>query len=151
MHVAPAQCQEMAASSNISAFDSAAMAAGQSIDTAAGSMSMMTLASGLDESVLATTASQLDQLEACANMTMTAAGKDYVVTLTPVEGAGSVPKTVAYRTDTTSSDGRVQSTIKAQTVHHGVLMTAVAVGGESEADAVRRAGALLDAAAALIK
>lgn len=82
---------------------------------------------------------------------MTAAGQDYAVTLTPVEGAGSVPKTVAYRTDTKSSDGKPQSTIKAQTVHRGVLMTAVAVGGGSEADAVRRAGALLDSAAALIK
>lgn len=151
MHVAPAECQEMASSGNVSAFDGAAMAAGQSIDTAAGSMSMMTLAAGLDESVLATIAGQLDQLDACANMTMTAAGKDYVVTLTPVEGAGSVPKTVAYRTDTKSSDGKMQSTIKAQTVHHGILMTAVAIGGESETDAVRRAGALLDSAAALVK
>jgi hypothetical protein len=47
------------------------------------------LAAGLDNSVLATIASQLDQLDACANVTMTAAGMDYAVTLTPVEGAGS--------------------------------------------------------------
>ena len=151
MHVAPAECQEMAASSNFSAFEGAAMAAGQSIDAGAGSMAVMTLAAGLDDSVLATIASQLDQLDACANVTMTAAGMDYAVTLTPVEGAGSVPDTVAYRTDIKSSDGKLQSTIKAQAVHHGVLMTAVAVGGGSEADAVRRAGALMDSAAALVK
>ena len=151
MHVAPAECQDMAASSNVSAFEGAAMAAGQSIDTASGSMSIMTLAAGLDESVLATIAGQLDRLDACAHVTMTAAGMEYAVTLTPVEGAGSVPKTVAYRTDTKSPDGKVHSTIKAQAVHQGVLMTAVAIGGESEADAVRRAGALLDSAAALVK
>ncbi|GGH89455.1 hypothetical protein ACFFGR_11405 [Arthrobacter liuii] len=151
LKVAPAECQELAGASNITAFDGAAMAAGQSIDSAAGSMSMVTLAAGLDESVLARIASEQQHVETCATMTMTASGVDYTVTLRPLEGAGSVPGTVAYRTDTTSSDGKKQSTIKAQAVQHGVLMTAVALGGESEADAVRRAGALLDAAAALIK
>jgi len=151
MHVSPEECQDMAASSNFSGFEDAAMAAAQSVDTAAGSMSMLTLAAGLDESVLAAIASELEKIGACQNMTLNAGVMDYAVTLTPVQGAGTVPGTVAYRTDTTSSDGNVQSTIKAQVVHHGVLMTAVAIGGESEADAVRRAGALLDSAAALVK
>ncbi|MEW1807007.1 hypothetical protein [Pseudarthrobacter sp. NPDC080039] len=151
MYVSPAECQAMADSGNMAAFDGVPLAAGQSIDNATGSMSMMTLAAGLDESKLARIVGQTHQLNTCATMAMTVSGVDYTVTLKPVEGAGSVPDTVAYRTDTKSSDGKTQSTIKAQAVHHGVLMTAVAMGGESEADAVRRAGALMDEAAALIK
>jgi hypothetical protein len=58
---------------------------------------------------------------------------------------------VAYRTDTQLPDGQVQSIITAQSVQQGVLLTAVAAGGESEADAISRAGALLDSAAALVK
>ena len=84
-------------------------------------------------------------------MTMTVSGMDVAVTITPVTGVTGLPGAVAYRTDSALPDGRTQSMVRAQVVHRGVLIASVASGGESETDAVRRAGALLDSAAALVK
>jgi hypothetical protein len=84
-------------------------------------------------------------------MTMKASGVDVAVSITPMDGVGGMSNTVAYRTDTQLPDGRVQSMITALAVDRGVLLSAVASGGESEADAAWRAGALLDTAAALVE
>ena len=151
MDVQPAECKEMAASTGVPALDGVVMAAGQSLDAAAGSMTMLTLATGLDEAFVAGTAAQEQQLAACSAMTMTVSGVTADVTLTPLDAVGTIPGTLAFRTDTFLPDGQVQSVITAQALQQGVLFTAVAAGGESEAEAVARTGALLDSAAALLK
>lgn len=151
MDVQPAECKEMAASTGVPALDGVVMAAGQSLDAAAGSMTMLTLATGLDEAFVAGAAAQEQQLAACSAMTMTVSGVTADVTLTPLDAVGTIPGTLAFRTDTFLPDGQVQSVITAQALQQGVLFTAVAAGGESEAEAVARTGALLDSAAALLK
>jgi len=135
----------------VPALDGVVMAAGQSLDAAAGSMTMLTLATGLDEAFAAGAAAQEQQLAACSAMTMTVSGVTADVTLTPLDAVGTIPGTLAFRTDTFLPDGQVQSVITAQALQQGVLFTAVAAGGESEAEAVARTGALLDSAAALLK
>jgi hypothetical protein len=151
MDVQPAECKEMAASTGVPALDGVVMAAGQSLDAAAGSMTMLTLATGLDEAFVAGAAAQEQQLAACSAMTMTVSGVTADVTLTPLDAVGTIPGTLAFRTDTFLPDGQVQSVITAQALQQGVLFTAVAAGGESEAEAVARTGALMDSAAALLK
>ena len=129
----------------------AAMAIGMSTDTGTGAATALSLIAGLDQSFLAKVADSSEQLAKCSSMTMTASGMEIAVTVKAVPGVSSVPGAVAYRTDSSLPDGRTQSTVTAQVVHQGVVLTSVASGGASEADAVKRAGALLDAAAALVK
>ena len=150
IEVAPAECQQLAASNGIPSVDGAAVALGQSTDAATGAATALSLAAGLDEATLGQVADQPAHFEKCANMTMTVSGVDVAVSITPMEGVGGMSNTIAYRTDTMLPDGRVQSIITAQAVEQGVLLTAVASGGENEADDAGRAGALLDTAAALI-
>lgn len=149
--VEPAECQALAAASVVPTVDGAVMAMGQSIDAASGALTALSLTAGLEKTALGAVADQGPQLEKCANMTMTASGLEIAVSVTLVDGAGTVPDTVAYRTDTKLPDGTAQSLITAQAVQDGVLLTAVASGGASEADAVSRAGALLDSAASQLK
>jgi hypothetical protein len=151
IEVSPAECKELAVSSTVPQVGNAAMALGQSTDPATGAATAASLTSGLDEAALAGVANQPVQLGQCANMTMKASGVDVAVSITPMDGVGGMSNTVAYRTDTQLPDGRVQSMITALAVERGVLLSAVASGGESEADAAWRAGALLDTAAALVK
>ncbi|MGN8131229.1 hypothetical protein [Paenarthrobacter sp. 22069] len=149
--VKPAECKELAAASTVPSVDGAAMAVGMSTDNGTGAVTALSLVAGLDQSFLAKVTDSPEQLAKCPSMTMTASGMEIAVTVQAVPGVSSVPGAVAYRTDSTLPDGRTQSTLTAQAVRQGVVLTSVASGGESEADAVRRAGALMDAAAALIK
>lgn len=151
IEVSPAECKELAVSSTVPQVGNAAMALGQSTDPDTGAATAVSLTSGLDEAALAGVANQPVQLGQCANMTMKASGVDVAVSITPMDGVGGMSNTVAYRTDTQLPDGRVQSMITALAVERGVLLSAVASGGESEADAAWRAGALLDTAAALVE
>ncbi|WP_235565242.1 hypothetical protein [Arthrobacter sp. Soil764] len=148
--VEPAECQELAAASTVPSVEDATMAIGMSTDSATGAMAALSLVAGLDQSALAQV-SDSGQLAKCSSMTMTASGITVAVTITPVEGASGLPGAIAYRTDTALPDGSTQSIVRAQVVHHGMLITSVAAGGDSGADAVRRAGALLDSAAAQVQ
>lgn len=148
--VKPEECKALAAASAVPSVDGAAMAVGMSNDASTGAVTALSLVAGLDQSFLSKVADPSEQLAKCSSMTMTASGMDISVTITPVD-AGTQPGAVAYRTDSALPDGRTQSTITAQLVHQGVVLTSVASGGASEADAVQRAGALLDSAAALVK
>ncbi|VXB65177.1 hypothetical protein [Arthrobacter sp. 8AJ] len=148
--VKPEECKALAAASTVPSVDGAAMAVGMSNDASTGAVTALSLVAGLDQSFLSKVADPSEQLAKCSSMTMTASGMDVSVTITPVD-AGTQPGAVAYRTDSALPDGRTQSTITAQLVRQGVVLTSVASGGASEADAVRRAGALLDSAAALVK
>lgn len=149
--VKPAECKELAAASTVPSVDGAAMAIGMSTDTGTGAVTALSLVAGLDQSFLAKVADPSEQLAKCSSMTMTASGMDVKVTVKAVAGVSTLPGAVAYRTDSALPDGRTQSTVTAQVVHQGVVLTSVATGGASEADAVHRAGALLDSAAALVK
>lgn len=149
--VKPAECKELAASSTVPSVDGAAMAVGMSTDAATGAVTALSLVSGLDQSFLARLKGQQDQLAKCSSMTMTASGMEVAVTVTALQGVSSRPGTIAYRTDTALPDGQKQSTVTAQVVQQGVVLTSVASGGASEADAVQRAGALLESAGALVK
>ena len=149
--VKPEECKELAAASAVPSVEGATMAMGMSSDAATGAATALSLIAGLDQSFLAKVKDQPAQLAKCSSMTMTVSGMDVSVTAAPLEGVGSVPGTIAYRTDSALPDGRRQSTVTAQVVKQGVVLTSVASGGPGEADAVRRAGALLDSAAALVK
>jgi len=151
LQVAPAACLELATSSTAPAMDGAATAMGISTDTSTGAVMALSLLSGLDEATLDGVTGRPAQLEQCANMTVTMSGVSLPVTITTLDGVGGLPDTVAYRTQTEMPDGQVQSIITAQAVQEGVVLTAVASGGGSEAETVVRTGALLDSAAALVK
>jgi hypothetical protein len=149
--VQPAECKELAAAGTVPSVEDATITIGMSTDTATGAVTALSLVAGLDKGVLAQVTDPSEQLAKCSSMTMTVSGMDVAVTITPVTGVTGLPGAVAYRTDSALPDGRTQSMVRAQVVHRGVLIASVASGGESETDAVRRAGALLDSAAALVK
>lgn len=149
--VAPAECKELAASSSVPALDGAAMAVGVSTDTVTGAVTALSLLSGLNDELLAKVADPAAQLQMCANMTMSVSGVEVPVTITTLEGVGGLAGSTAYRTESQLPNGQVQSIITAQAVQQGVVLTAVASGGTSDAESVAQAGALLDSAAALLK
>ena len=151
LDVAPEVCRELATSSTVPAMDGAAMAMGVSTDTSTGAVTALSLLSGLDEANLGNITGRAAQLQQCANMTVTIAGVSLPVSITTLDSVGEVPNTVAYRTETEMPDGQVQTITTAQAIQQGVVLTAVASGGESEAEAVLRTGALLELAARLIR
>jgi len=151
IEVAPAACKDLATASTVPALDGAAMAMGISTDAGTGAVTALTLLSGLDEAALGNVADPAAQLQQCSDMTVTVSGIAVPVTITMLDHVGGLAETTAYRTETQLPDGQVQSTITAQAIQQGVVLTAVATGGESGTDAAARAGALLDSAAALIK
>ncbi|MFF2316804.1 hypothetical protein ACFVTE_11100 [Arthrobacter sp. NPDC058097] len=105
----------------------------------------------MDAAFLKKSFAQAAELKKCANMSMTVSGVRVSVTVTQLSGIGSVPGAMAYRTDTGLPDGRTQSMVTTQAVKRGVLITVLAIGGSSEAEASSRAGKLLNSAAALVK
>jgi hypothetical protein len=109
------------------------------------------MTSGLDPVYLEQAKAQADQLSKCTNMTIGMAGTKVDVALTLIDGVGTVPGTLAYRTDSTLPDGRKQSMITAQVVVQGVLITVISSGGTTEEGALSRTGAMLDQASAQIK
>lgn len=150
--VEPAACKELAASSTVPSMDGAAIAMGLSTDASSGTVTALSLMSGLDQAALAKVSDPSEQLEKCSNMVMTVAGVKVAVAITRIDGGVSgVEGTTAFRTETTLPNGQVQSVTTAQAVHHGVVLTAVASGGTDGAGAQEQAGSLLDSAAALIK
>jgi hypothetical protein len=151
LEVAPEVCRDLATSSTVPAMDGAAMAMGVSTDASTGAVTALSLLSGLDEAALGNVTGRASQLQQCANMTVTIAGVSLPVSITTLDSVGAVPNSVAYRTETEMPDGQVQSIVTAQAIQQGVVLTAVASGGESEAETVLRTGALLESAAALIR
>jgi len=151
MTVEPAECSEQALAGVAPSADGAAVAVGTSTDAASGASTAVSMTSGLDEAFLAQIHDLAGQLKKCATMSMTAGTIQLSTNLTLLERVAALPAAVAFRTDTKISDGRQQSMITVQAVQRGVLLSVVASGGASEQDAIARAGALLDSAAALIK
>lgn len=149
--VEPAECSDLALAGVAPSSANAAIAVGSSTDAASGASTAVSMASGLDEAFLAQVQDMAGQLRKCATMSITAGAVQLSTDLTLLERVSVLPTAVAFRTDTTISDGRQQSTITVQAVQRGVLLSAVASGGKSEQDAIARAGALLDSAAELIK
>lgn len=151
MSVEPAECQEMAVSGTAPSVEGATLAMGTSLDAAEGATTVVAMTSGLDPAFLAKGMAQADQLSKCAKMSIGTAGTKVDVALAKVDGIGTVPGSVAYRTDTTLPDGRKQSIITAQAVVHSVLITVISMGGATEEAAYSRTGAMLDQAGAQIK
>ena len=149
--VDPAECSELALAGIAPSADNAAVAVGSGGDAASGASTAVSMTSGLDEAFLAQVHDMAGQLSKCATMSITTGAIQLSTNVTLLEGVGALPTAVAFRTDTKISDGRQQSTITVQAVQGGVLLSVVASGGESEQDAIARAGALLDSAAALIE
>lgn len=149
--VEPAACRELAVAGAAPSVEGAAAAMGTSLDAATGASMAVSLTSGLDAAFLQKGVAESAELSKCAKMSMTMSGMKVSVTLTKLSGIGSVPGTMAYRTDTALPDGQKQSMITAQAVQGGVLITVLSAGGASEEDAVSRTGKLLDSAAALVK
>jgi hypothetical protein len=149
--VDPAECSDLALAGIAPSADNAAVAVGSSGDAASGASTAVSMTSGLDEAFLSQIDDMAGQLGKCATMSITAGAVQLSTNLTLLERVGALPSEVAFRTDTKISDGRQQSMITVQAVQRGVLLSVVASGGESEQDAIARAGALLDSAAALIE
>jgi hypothetical protein len=149
--VEPAACQEMAlaGSSYSLAGVSAAIGAGMNAET--GATNALALSSGLEAKLLETAVAPQALPDECGTMTVTTAGVTVTMKTTEMKAVGSVPGTLAYRTDTTLPDGRNQSMIIARAVMGGVLINVTASGGATEEEATARTGALLDQAAALVK
>ncbi|MFE4543070.1 hypothetical protein [Arthrobacter sp. NPDC056727] len=151
MAVEPAACRELAVAGGAPSVEGAAAAMGTSLDAATGASTAIALTSGLDPAFLKKGLVQSAELSKCANMSLAMSGVKVAVTLTRLRGIGSMAGAVAYRTDTELPDGRHQSMITAQAVKRGVLVTVLAAGGASEAEASSRAAKLMDSAAALVK
>jgi hypothetical protein len=151
MSVEPAECQEMALAGTAPSVEGATVAMGTSLDAADGASTAVSMTSGLDPALLARGMAQTGELSKCAKMSIAMADTKFDVGITMIDGLGSVPGTLAYRTDTTLSDGRKQSMITAQAVVHNVLITVASAGGATAEGAISRAGAMLDQAGAQIR
>lgn len=151
MTVEPAACRELALAGVAPSTDGAAFAVGTSVDEASGASTAISLSSGFDEAFLAQVPDMAEHLSACSTMSITANGVRINANITVLDGISDVPDAVGYRTDSIISDGRQQSMITVQAVQQGVPLSTVASGGTSEQEAADRAGALLDAAAGLLK
>jgi hypothetical protein len=149
--VEPAECAPLALGGQAASTDGVAIGVGVAQDAATGATTGVSLASGADPEVLQRGLVKSENLGNCAALSFTVAGTKADLKLTKLSGVGTTPGAIAYRSDTALADGRKQSTITAQAVRNGVLITVSAAGGASEADAVSRAGAMLDNAAAVIK
>ncbi|KUM37804.1 hypothetical protein AR539_08360 [Arthrobacter sp. EPSL27] len=151
MTVEPAACRELALAGVAPSTDDAAFAVGSSVDQASGASTAISLSSGLGEAFLARVPDMAADLDTCSTMSITANGVQINANVTVLDGISGLPDAVGYRTDSEISDGRRQSMITVQAIQQGVLLTSVASGGASEQEAADRAGAMLDAAAALLK
>jgi hypothetical protein len=148
--VKPAECAPLALGSQVPSTEGLAVGAGAARDAATGAVTAVSLTSGSGSKVPSQGLARPDVFAKCSHLSVTTAGMKVDVKLTKVAGLGSNPATIAYRTDSALADGQRQSAITGLVVHNGVLVTVTASGGSSEADAVSRAGTLLDQATALV-
>ncbi|MFF2245588.1 hypothetical protein ACFVTM_15560 [Arthrobacter sp. NPDC058130] len=148
--VEPAECAPLALGGQAASTEGTAVAAGVAQDAATGASTGVSLAFRADAKVLEQGMAQGEVLNKCSALSFTTGGTKVDLKLTKLDGLGSTPGTIAYRTDTALADGRKQSAITGQVLQNGVLVTVIAAGGASEADAVTRAGTMLDEAAALV-
>jgi hypothetical protein len=148
--VEPAECAALALGGQAASTEGTAVAAGVAQDAATGASTGVSLAFRADAKLLEKGLAQGEDFDKCSALSFTTNGTKVDLKLTKLAGFGSTPGTVAYRTDTSLPGGRKQSAITGQVIHDSVLITVSAVGGGSEADAISRAGKLLDQAAALV-
>ncbi len=148
--VKPAECAPLALGGQMPTTEGTAVAAGVAQDPATGAVTGISLGSGLDPKVIEQGFARGDQLNKCSTLSFTVGGTKAELKLTRLDGLGSTPTTIAYRTDTALADGRKLSSITGQVVRDGVLVTVISSGGASEKEATSRAGKLLDQAAALV-
>ena len=148
--VEPAECAALALGGQAASTEGTAVAAGVAQDAGTGASTGVSLAFRADAKLLKKGLAQVEDFNKCSALSFTTNGTKVDLKLTKLAGVGSTPGTVAYRTDTALPGGRKQSAITGQVIQDGVLITVSAAGGGSEADAISRAGKLLDQAAALV-
>ena len=148
--VEPAECAPLALGGQAASTEGTAVAAGVAQDAATGASTGVSLAFRADAKVLEQGIAQGEVLNKCSAMSFTTGGTKVDLKLTKLDGLGSTPGTIAYRTDTALADGRKQSAITGQVLQDGVLVTVITSGGANEEEATSRAGKMLDEAAALV-
>ncbi|MFJ6536502.1 hypothetical protein ACIQH5_09735 [Paenarthrobacter sp. NPDC091711] len=148
--IEPAACKELMLASLLPT-DNVKGVVGTSLDTSTGTSTGVTLSSGLDEEFIQADFAKQDQISDCAGMTMTMGETTVTLRARKIEATVSTPLSMALRTDSVLADGRTQSTILVRGAKDGVVITGLAYGGKTEAEAIARAVDLVNQAAALIK
>ncbi|WP_247044099.1 hypothetical protein [Arthrobacter rhizosphaerae] len=149
--VEPAECKEMALAGAATSFDDVTAATGSSVDATSGATTMVSMMSSLDPAILEGRVAKAGEVSNCSNMSFTVGAMTAEATVAVIDGVGSVPGTIAKETHTSMSTGQKQDMIMAQAVTGGVLITVMSSGGTTREEAVSRAGAMMDQAAALLK
>ena len=126
--VEPAECAPLALGGQAASTEGTAVAAGVAQDAATGASTGVSLAFRADAKVLEQGIAQGEVLNKCSAMSFTTGGTKVDLKLTKLDGLGSTPGTIAYRTDTALADGRKQSAITGQVLQNGVLVTVIAAG-----------------------
>ncbi|WP_309073558.1 hypothetical protein [Paenarthrobacter sp.] len=149
--VQPAACKDMATGSLAQPTDGLKAAVGVSQDATTGSISTISLGTGLGEGALKKAQENLGQISACSTMTLTGPTGASTVTLTDLAGKKPTNALLAYRVNTELSTGEKGSVLMAQAVEQEVLVSVIAVGGASEDVALANLTNLLDQSVELIK
>ncbi|MDI2033703.1 hypothetical protein [Paenarthrobacter nitroguajacolicus] len=91
------------------------------------------------------------EAETCGKITFSAEGDAVNASTEKIDGVGSVPGTIAFKTLMVFPDGKTGAIYTAYAVKDGVMISATASGTEGAAGGPDAAGALMDQAAALVK
>ncbi|MFK0001559.1 hypothetical protein [Paenarthrobacter sp. NPDC090522] len=149
--VQPAVCKDMAMGSLARPLEGVKAAVGVSQDAASGSISTISLGTGLGDAIAAELDASKENLAKCGTLTMNGPTGSSTMTVTDLGAKKPAHATVAYRMDTAAATGEKGSMILAQTIDENVLVSVIGIGGTSEADAIESVSALLDQAVELIK
>lgn len=151
MQVEPAECKDLAMGSMAQPTTGIVAAVGVSQDLAAGTVSSISLGTGLTPEALEKAEKSVDELATCQNMTLTTPNGTTTLQLTDLGNRKPVGSLYATRMDSKLPDGRTQSMLMSQATKQGVVIAAIAVGGKTEDEALATVTTLMDQAAALIK
>ncbi|MDO6143061.1 hypothetical protein [Paenarthrobacter aurescens] len=149
--VQPAACRDIAMGSLAQPTTGVEATFGVSQDVASGSISSISLSTGLEKGALEKAQQSLDQVSECSTMTVSAPTGSSTVTLTDLAGKKPANALFVYRVDTELASGEKGSVLMSQAVKHDVLVSVIATGGSSEDAAMANLTSLLDQAVELIK
>lgn len=151
MDVQPAVCKDMAMGSLAQPLDGVKAAFGVSQDAATGSVSTISLGTGLGDQIAAKAQEGKNQIAQCSTMTMSGPTGSNTITVTDLGDKKPANALFAYRLDTELSSGGKGSVIMSQAVDQNVLISVIGMGGKSEEAALSSVTTLLDQATELIK
>ncbi|MBM7794998.1 hypothetical protein [Paenarthrobacter ilicis] len=147
----PANCKDMGML-GVNQAISGSTTAGTERKKTAGIISDLTLTSGVELKVLqdAVDKSKTEAGE-CKKVSFSSEGQAITTTTESIDGVGSVPGTVAYKTVMSLVDGSSGAIYRALAIKDGVLISVTSSGSGDQTGGAEAAGAMLDQAAALIK